>query len=285
MAAGRRVLLAEPTEGRAAQPIEAQWDARGTSLAWINPSESALLAEGTRRGAVLVYDLRNARAVASFVAFPVFAKEQPKGREIEPSMVVDWDQNAGWLGTAGTTQIVKVWNLESEQLAACRSTAEETPVVALRSVEPREYVCGMKNGHVLMMDMRMSDVQELYRSPGKRPTLVGLAQTAPNLLAIAEFDGWIRFLDRRNASKAVSERFVAPSLTSLECQPALSMMVTSSLRSELRVMDCEGETKQIVRSMKGFRTKPLGNVLHTAIHPLSGAVACSNAEGVVCLYE
>ena len=105
------------------------------------------------------------------------------------------------------------------------------------------------------------------------------------LLATAEFDGWIRFFDRRNASAAVSSRFLTPALTSLASQPALSMLVTTSLQSELRVMDGAGETKQIMRAMKGFRTKPLGNLLGAAIHPLSGAVACFNARGVVCVYE
>ena len=207
------------------------------------------------------------------------------GCEVTPAMVCRWNQNAGLLGTAGTTQLVKIWNLETEQLACCRSTGEKTPVVSLLTEEAGGFLCGLKNGRVLQIDMRMHDVLPLFQSPQNGAKLVGLEETSEYLLATAEFDGWIRFFDRRNASAAVSSRFLTPALTSLASQPALSMLVTTSLQSELRVMDGAGETKQIMRAMKGFRTKPLGNLLGAAIHPLSGAVACFNARGVVCVYE
>lgn len=285
MGAGKPVLLFDYRERQAMPPIDPRLNAPATAFEWINASATALLAEATRKGAIFIWDLRQPRAVSSFVAFPVFAKEQPRGRAVTPAMVCRWSQEAGLLGTAGTTQLVKVWNLETEQLALCRATGEETPVVSMLCSEGGGFLCGMKNGRVLEIDMRIRDVLRLLQSPQNGAKLVGLAQCDPNTLALAEFDGWLRFFDRRNAAQPVSSRFVTPALTSLQSQPALSMLVTSSLQSELRVMDCKGETRQIVKARKGFRTKPLGNVLGTAIHPLSGAVACYNARGVVCVYE
>lgn len=285
MGVGKTVSLFDYRENQAMPPINPKLSTCATSLEWINPSESALLVEGTRKGAIFIWDIRQPRVVSSFVAFPVFAKDQPRGRAVTPAMVCRWNQDAGLLGTAGTTQLVKIWDMDTEQLACCRATGEDTPVVSLLTEEATGFLCGMRNGRVLQIDMRMHDVLPLCRSPLSDAKLVGLARTSEFLLASAEFDGWIRFFDRRNAAAAVSSRFVAPALTALESQPALSMLVTTSLRSELRVMDAAGETKQIMRAMKGFRTKPLGNLLGAAIHPLSGAVACYNARGVVCVYE
>ena len=285
MGVGKTVSLFDYRENQAMPPIDPKLSTCATTFEWINPSEAALLVEGTRKGAIFIWDIRQPRVVSSFVAFPVFSKDQPKGCEVTPAMVCRWNQNAGLLGTAGTTQLVKIWNLETEQLACCRSTGEKTPVVSLLTEEAGGFLCGLKNGRVLQIDMRMHDVLPLFQSPQNGAKLVGLEETSEYLLATAEFDVCIRFFYRRNASAAVSSRFLTPALTSLASQPALSMLVTTSLQSELRVMDGAGETKQIMRAMKGFRTKPLGNLLGAAIHPLSGAVACFNARGVVCVYE
>ena len=285
MGAGKTVSLFDYRENQAMPPLDPKLSTCATSLEWINPSESALLVEGTRKGAIFIWDIRQPRVVSSFVAFPVFSKDQPKGSEVTPAMLCRWSQSAGLLATAGTTQLVKVWNLETEQLACCRATGEESPVVSLLSEERSGFTCALRNGRVLQIDARTHDVLRLFQSPQNDAKLVGLVSVSEFLFATAEFDGWLRFFDRRNASTAVSERFLAPTLTALEAQPAMEMMVTTSLRSELRILDREGETKQVVRATKGFRTKPLGNLMGAAIHPLSGAVACYNARGVVCVYE
>ena len=283
------VIFYDYNEQRQIYSVAHSLPAASTDFAWINASSSALLVEATEKGVVYVWDVprldqkRQPRTVSSFLAFPVFAKEGSRALP-NPRVVVDWSQETGLLACAGSTQLVKVWDMEQERLVCCKETGFATPVVSVKSHGEFMHYCGLYDGHVISMDTRCKEVANVFEcevSKGNR--IVSMVSRDSNSLVLGDFAGTLHTLDLRNQQE-VASRHLLPYLSCVQTHPLLPLMAASSLNSELLLLR-EEEPFQSIRTLKGFRATSLGNLQSVALHPCSSTVATFNRNGVVYLFS
>ena len=282
-------MLYDYQDKRQIYSIDTKLNAAATCFQWINPSASSLLVEATHKGSVYIWDLpqldshRQPRMVSSFVAFPVFAKIQPDDQSVRSSMVFDWNQESGLLVTAGTTQLVKVWNMDTEQLVCCKETNQQVPVISVIPQDTYSYLCCLTNGQILNMDIRCKEVSSVYSTVLKGSRFVNMVRTSQNTIAVGEYAGTLRLIDPRTFSEISSCSFL-PSMSCIQAHPSMSTMIASSMRSELLLSNCMGEKLQSICALTGFRAASLGHLMAVAMHPLDTTVACYNTNGIVSIF-
>ena len=283
------VLLYDYNEQRQIYSVAHSLPAASTDFAWINASSNALLVEATEKGVVYVWDVprldqkRQPRSVSSFLAFPVFAKEGSRALS-NPRVVMDWSQETGLLACAGSTQLVKVWDMEQERLVCCKDTGFATPVVSVKSHGEFMHYCGLYDGHVISMDTRCKEVANVFQCDlGAGNRIVSMVARDANSLVLGDFAGTLHTLDLRS-QREVASRPLLPYMSCVQTHPLLPLMAASSLNSELLLLR-EEEPFQSIRTLKGFRATSLGNLQSVTLHPCSSTVATFNRNGVVYLFS
>ena len=283
------VLLYDYNEQRQIYSVAHSLPAASTDFAWINASSNALLVEATEKGVVYVWDVprldqkRQPRSVSSFLAFPVFAKEGSRALS-NPRVVMDWSQETGLLACAGSTQLVKVWDMEQERLVCCKDTGFATPVVSVKSHGEFMHYCGLYDGHVISMDTRCKEVANVFQCDlGAGNRIVSMVARDANSLVLGDFAGPLHTLDLRS-QREVASRPLLPYMSCVQTHPLLPLMAASSLNSELLLLR-EEEPFQSIRTLKGFRATSLGNLQSVTLHPCSSTVATFNRNGVVYLFS
>ena len=104
-------MMYDYQEQKQIHSIDDKLNTAPTAIEWINPSSSSLLVEATRKGTIYIWRVppierkKQPYMVSSFLAFPVFAKQNQQNHQ-SISVVMDWNQEAGQLAAAGTTQLV-----------------------------------------------------------------------------------------------------------------------------------------------------------------------------------
>lgn len=241
--------------------LDTKPDAPVTSIQWMNPSASPLLVEGTQKGAVFIWSIptiekhKQPQIRSSFTAFPAFAKSAAEGQARSTSLLLDWNQHSGLLAAAGSTQIVKIWDVETEKIRCERNTASSVGCAAIKSVSANAYFCCLLNGKLLGIDTRMKNMTSLYTAGiGEKSRVVGM-RVLENSVLLGDFSGTMR------------------------------VVVGTSLNSEIVLANREGERMQSIRVLDGFRALSLGQVLSCAMHPIDSAIACYNSSGIVYVYK
>lgn len=270
--------------------LDNHFGSQTTSIKWINPSSSALLVEATKKGAIYVWKTpsiekkQQPSIVSSFLAFPVFAK-QPQDEKNMNSIVLDWNQTTGQLAAAGTTQLVKVWDMDQERLLCCKETGYQTPVVSVQSSSEFIYHCCLSNGIVMAMDTRCKEIVSEYSCKVEpSASFVNMSVMNNGSLVVGQLDGHIQILDPR-VLQPVKTVQLPPLLSSIKAHPVLPLMVATSLRSELSICDLEGKVQQSIRTCGGFREASLGYLKSVAYHPLDNCIATYNSDGIVYVFN
>lgn len=286
------VMLYDYQEQKQFYSIEDKMSSPTTSIQWINPSSSSLMVQATRKGAIYVWRVppiekkKQPSVVSSFLAFPAFAKqpvlENPK---LKNSVVMDWNQDTGQLAAAGTTQLVKVWDMEQERLLCCKETGNSSPVVTVKSSTEFCYYCCLSNGHIVSMDTRCKDVLHPF-SCEVTPTssFVNMSVMSNSTIAVGQLDGHVILIDPR-VFKPVKTMQLSPYLSCVQAHPTLPVLAASSLKSELSICNLEGTVLQSIRTRGGFRAASLGHLKTVAYHPLDNCLATFNSDGIVYVYK
>lgn len=261
-----------------------------TSIEWINPSSSSLLVEATRKGTIYVWKIppiekrKQPTVVSSFLAFPAFAKQQSV-ESMKNVVVMDWNQESGQLAAAGTTQLVKVWDMEQERLLCCKETGYNSPVVTVKSRDEFSYFCCLSNGRIVSMDTRCKEVVHQYScdvTPAS--SFVNMSLMSNSNLVVGRLDGKTTIIDPR-VFKPLKELQLPPLLSTIRAHPTLPVMTASSLKSELTICDLEGTVTQSIYTRGGFRAASLGHLKSVVYHPLDNCFASYNSDGIVYIYE
>lgn len=283
------VMIYDYEEKRQIYSIDTKLDAPSTDLTWINPSSSALLVEATQKGSVYVWDIpsldqkRQPRMISSFLAFPVFAKDRPTTSS--PTVVMDWAQSTGLLACAGSTQLVKVWDMDQERLVCCKETGFMATVVSVKSHGEFMHYCGLYDGHVISMDTRCKEVSNVFEySVSSNNRIVSMAIKDENSIILGDFAGNALTIDLR-VNHEISSLFVTEYMSNLQVHPSLPTMVATSLNSEVVLMSDRGTKIQSIRTLEGFRAASLGNLQAVTMHPLDMAIATFNLNGIVYIYN
>lgn len=270
--------------------LDTKPDAPVTSIQWMNPSASPLLVEGTQKGAVFIWSIptiekhKQPQIRSSFTAFPAFAKSAAEGQARSTSLLLDWNQHSGLLAAAGSTQIVKIWDVETEKIRCERNTASSVGCAAIKSVSANAYFCCLLNGKLLGIDTRMKNMTSLYTAGiGEKSRVVGM-RVLENSVLLGDFSGTMRVVDTRTFSE-VSSSSIVPLMSSFQGHAEMNVVVGTSLNSEIVLANREGEQMQSIRVLDGFRALSLGQVLSCAMHPIDSAIACYNSSGIVYVYK
>lgn len=284
------VMVYDYEEKRQIYSIDTKLDAPATDLTWINPSSDALLVEATQKGSIYVWDIpsldqkRQPRMVSSFLAFPVFAKDRSVSSS-PPTVVMDWAQSTGLLACAGSTQLVKVWDMDQERLVCCKETGFMTAVVSVKSHGEFMHYCGLYDGHVISMDTRCKEVSNVFECcMESNNRIVSMAMKDDYSIILGDFAGNALTVDLR-VNREINSLFVTEYMSSLQVHPSLPTMVATSLNSEVVLMNDRGTKIQSIRTLEGFRAASLGNLQAVAMHPLDVAVATFNLNGIVYIYN
>lgn len=270
--------------------LDSKLDSPATSIQWMNPSASPLLLEGTQKGSVFIWSVptlekhKQPQVRSSFTAFPAFAKALPGGGARNTTLLLDWNQDSGLLAAAGSTQIVKVWDVETEKIRCERDTGMQYTTVAIKAVAPSAYYGCLSNGTLLGVDVRVKNVTNLFSAGiGKNSRVVGMCPLGSSVV-IGDFTGNMHVVDMRTF-REVSCVPLVPYMSSLEAHSEMNALVATSLKSEIVLANREGEHIQSIRVLDGFRALSLGKVLGSAMHPIDSAVACYNSSGIVYVYK
>lgn len=283
------IMLYDYQEQKQIYSIDDKLNTTATAIEWINPSSASLLVEATRKGTVYIWRVppiekrKTPYMVSSFLAFPVFAKQQ--SQEKKNVVVMDWNQEAGQLAAAGTTQLVKVWDMEQERLLCCKDTGFSSPVVTVKSSSEFVYYCCLANGKLALMDTRCKEVLHPFSCAiTPESTFVNMTVLNDSNLAIGQLDGKAMVIDPR-VFKATTTFQLPTYLSSIHAHPILPVMAASSLQSEVTICNLDGSIYQSIQSRGGFRAASLGHVKSVVYHPLDNCLATYNSDGIVCVYK
>ena len=287
---GQSTMIYDYQEQKQFYLLDNHFNSHTTSIEWINPSSSALLVEATRKGAIYIWKIpsiekkQQPSIVSSFLAFPAFAK-QPQDEKNMNSIVLDWNQTTGQLAAAGTTQLVKVWDMDQERLLCCKETGYHSPVVSVKSSSEFIYHCCLSNGIVMAMDTRCKEIVNQYStSLSSSSSFVNMSVMNNGTLVIGELDGQVHMIDPRVLQPMKTVQL--PSLlSSIQAHPILPLIAATSLKSELSICDLEGNIQQSIRTCGGFREASLGYLKSVAYHPLDNCIATYNSDGIVYVFN
>lgn len=290
MGLNNTVMLYDYQDKKQIYSLDSKLDSPPTSIQWMNPSASPLLLEGTQKGSVFIWSIptlekhKQPQIRSSFTAFPAFAKTLPGGRVFNTNLLLEWNQDSGLLAAAGSTQIVKIWDVETEKIQCERDTGMAVPAVAIKSVASREYYCCLSNGKLIGVDVRVKNVTSLFAAGiGENSRVVGMCPLG-NSVMIGDFNGNMHVVDTRTFTE-INCLPLVPYMSSLEAHSEMNALVATSLKSEIMLTNREGAHIQSIRVLDGFRALSLGKVLGSAMHPIDSAVACYNSNGIVYVYK
>ncbi|GAX13032.1 regulatory associated protein of mTOR [Fistulifera solaris] len=293
---------------------------RITSCCWINEKTSkSMVLVGTDDGAVrlwggMIDEIGIPTGTTSLVtAFSALPMSLPVSSG--SGLVCEWQPEKGRLITAGSSQILRSWDVESEQISVELETHTTSHITTLTSaydpfmsspsgLGPDIIVAGLSDGALRIYDIRSRrTAQELLSGHGSR----GSKRTGARATLYSEHKSWvvrtaftnyankseivsgtlageIKFWDLRMSSSIRTIEGQRSTMTTLAVHPHIPMLATGSHAQFIKMLTPDGDTLQVLRYHEKMANHRIGPVSFVAFHPFKPLLAAGATDSMIGLY-
>ncbi|KAF8648795.1 hypothetical protein HU200_064494 [Digitaria exilis] len=260
---------------------------RGLSrLLLINELDESLLLAASSDGNVRVWKNFTQKGGQKLVtAFSSIQGHRAAGR----SIVIDWQQQSGYLYASGDMSSILVWDLDKEQLLSTIQSSADSAISALSAsqIRPGHFAAGFADGSVRIFDVRSPD-RLIYMARPHAPRtekVVGIGFQPgfdPYKIVSASQAGDIQFLDvRRAAEPYLTIEAHRGSLTALAVHRHAPVVASGSAKQMIKVFSLEGEQLTIIRYQPSFMGQRIGSVNCLSFHPYKSLLAAGAGDNAL----
>ncbi|KAL6905760.1 hypothetical protein ACP4OV_003361 [Aristida adscensionis] len=256
---------------------------RGLSkLLLINELDESLLLAASSDGNVRIWKNFTQKGGQKLVtAFSSVPGHRAAGR----SIVIDWQQQSGYLYASGDMSSILVWDLDKEQLQSTIQLSADSAVSAL--VRSGHFAAGFADASVRIFDVRTPDRLVYMARPHAPRTekVVGIGFQPgfdPFKIVSASQAGDIQFLDiRRAAEPYLTIEAHRGSLTALAVHRHAPVVASGSAKQMIKVFSLGGEQLTIIRYQPSFMGQRIGSVNCLSFHPYKSLLAAGAGDNAL----
>ncbi|CAM9089710.1 unnamed protein product [Chrysoparadoxa australica] len=276
---------------------------RMTVLGWLNETSDSLLYAGSDDGIVRVWHgLLQAgehgmepRLVSAFHAAPDLAAGQQGA-----GLVMNCQQGTGLLMTGGSSPLIRVWDMASEQCWAEWPILSESCVTEIASPNwegegqvthspltgPGMMLAGYGNGCICLYDPRQGAraVRQFREHGGWIVKLHFMGSGAGYEMLSGSVTGDIRFWDIRMSNSLGAMSVQKSPMTAAAVHERVPLLATGSHNQFIKVLTMDGETLSVMRYHDGFLGQRIGPVSALAFHPHSLVLAAGATDSIISVY-
>ncbi|KAL5205507.1 hypothetical protein ABZP36_033716 [Zizania latifolia] len=264
---------------------------RGLSkLVLINELDESLLLVGSCDGNVRIWRNYTQKGGQKLVtAFSSVQGHRSAGR----SIVIDWQQQSGYLYASGDMSSILVWDLDKEHLLNTIQSTADSGISALSAsqVQCGQFAAGFIDASVRIFDIRTPDRLVYMARPHAPRTekVVGIGFQPgfdPYKIVSASQAGDIQFLDVRKAYEPyLTIEAHRGSLTALAVHQHAPVIASGSAKQMIKVFSLEGEQLTIIRYQPSFMGQRIGSVNCLSFHPYKSLLAAgAGNNALVSIY-
>ncbi|XP_047316415.1 regulatory-associated protein of TOR 1 isoform X2 [Impatiens glandulifera] len=261
-----------------------------SKLCLVNELDDSLLLAASCDGNIRIWKDYNLRGKQKLVtAFSSIHGHRPGVRN--DNVVVDWQQQPGYLYSSGETSSIMVWDLEKEQLVHSIPSLSDCSISALSAsqVHPGHFAAGFLDGSVRLYDIRAPEMLICTSRPHtQRVRVVGIG-FQPGFehgkIVSASQAGDIQFIDIRWPKDAyLTIDAHRGSLTALAVHRHAPLIASGSAKQLIKVFNLEGEQLGSIKYLSTFMAQKIGSVSCLAFHPYEVLLAAGAADACVSVY-
>jgi regulator-associated protein of mTOR len=277
---------------------------RMTSVKWLNDS---ILAVGCCDGTVRLWDsvINSPPPVADMApASAFFAAPDMTAGQRGSGLVMEWLDWSQTLICSGNSSMVRCWDMEKEQVVRSFATGSDVCLTCLTNAcdkdeggayvdaaqgpfGPDVVVCGFGDGALRVFDLRApSKAVMSYHEHGS--WIVNSAFTTfggrPELLTGC-ISGDCKFWDLRLPASLRNLDVQRSPMTAFAVHKQVPLIASGAHAQFLKVLDFEGETKNVIRYHEGFLGQRIGAVSCLAYHPYKLLLAAGATDPFISLYS
>ncbi|CAL4897253.1 unnamed protein product [Urochloa decumbens] len=260
---------------------------RGLSkLLLINELDESLLLAASSDGNARIWKNFTQKGGQKLVtAFSSVQGHRAAGRNI----VIDWQQQSGYLYASGDMSSILIWDLDKEQLLSTIQSSADSAISALSASQVRSghFAAGFADGSVRIFDVRSPD-RLIYMARPHAPRtekVVGIGFQPgfdPYKIVSASQAGDIQFLDVRRATEPyLTIEAHRGSLTALAVHRHAPVVASGSAKQMIKVFSLEGEQLTIIRYQPSFMGQRIGSVNCLSFHPYKSLLAAGAGDNAL----
>jgi regulator-associated protein of mTOR len=280
-------------------------NSRMTSVKWLNDS---ILAVGCCDGTVRLWDnvFQSAHASGGDVtpASAFFAAPDMTAGQRGSGLVMEWLDQKQTLICGGNSNMIRSWDMEKEQVVSTFATGSDVCLTCLTNAcdkdengafvnssqgpfGPDVVTCGFGDGALRVFDLRApSKPVMFYAEHGS--WIVNTAFTTfggrPELLSGC-ISGECKFWDLRLPASLRNLDVQRSPMTAFAVHNKVPLIASGAHAQFLKILDFEGETKNVIRYHEGFLGQRIGAVSCLAFHPHKLLLAAGATDPFISLYS
>nr|XP_033815964.1 regulatory-associated protein of mTOR isoform X2 [Geotrypetes seraphini] len=261
---------------------------RITAVEYLNGQDCSLLMSATDDGAIRVWknfaDLEKNPEMVT--AWQGLSDMLPTTRGA--GMVVDWEQETGFLMTSGDVRIIRIWDTDREMKVQDIPTGADSCVTSLSCDSHRSLiVAGLGDGSVRVYDRRMA-LNECrvmtYREHMAWVVKAHLQKHSDGNIISVSVNGDVRFFDPRMPD-SVSVLQIVKGLTALDIHPQANLFACGSMNQFIAVYSGTGELISNIKYYDGFMGQRIGAISCLAFHPHWPHLAVGSNDYCMSVYS
>nr|XP_033815965.1 regulatory-associated protein of mTOR isoform X3 [Geotrypetes seraphini] len=203
-------------------------------------------------------------------------------------MVVDWEQETGFLMTSGDVRIIRIWDTDREMKVQDIPTGADSCVTSLSCDSHRSLiVAGLGDGSVRVYDRRMA-LNECrvmtYREHMAWVVKAHLQKHSDGNIISVSVNGDVRFFDPRMPD-SVSVLQIVKGLTALDIHPQANLFACGSMNQFIAVYSGTGELISNIKYYDGFMGQRIGAISCLAFHPHWPHLAVGSNDYCMSVYS
>ncbi|XP_046854750.1 regulatory-associated protein of mTOR-like isoform X4 [Xenia sp. Carnegie-2017] len=264
-----------------------------TAMELLNSHDLPLLLTGSNDGGVRVWRNYTQNNPELVTAWQGLTNLVPSTRGNGAGMVVNWEQQTGWLMASGDVRHIHVWDTQREMKLQDIPTGAESCVTSIVSdyIGRSLLVIGCGDGSVRLFDRRLppsdSRVMTMREHQSWIVNVVLQNKSSDNIIS-ASVDGHVKFWDPRFSESVRNLESVVSHMTSFEVHSAASVIACGSYNQSVRVTkikEKETECMSTIRHHDGFMGQRIGPVNTMSFHPHKVHLAVGCADSIISIYS
>ena len=251
-----------------------------------------------------------ARGVTLASAF--FGAPEMEAGKRGSGLILEWQNWSNQLITAGSSSIMRRWDLETNQCNANCETLSEACLTSLATMyddddnlwgggsdgsggiggggngdacfNPNVVLGGYGDGSLRLFDLRTNNCILSFFEHNSWVVNTSFLKTRGEIVS-SSVSGDLKFWDLRSHTSLRTFSVQRSPMTAMACHDTLPLMSTGSHAQFIKILSLEGQMINVIRYHEGFLGQRIGPVSCLAFHPVKFLMAAGATDSIVSLYS